>query len=192
MDPYMVLGIEPNASEEEIKRAYRELARKYHPDRYVNNPLSDLAQEKMKQINEAYDQLTRQKNSDPNASYAHQSQGYTGGSPRFAQVRQLISMGNIAQAEVLLNQMGDRTAEWYFLRGSIDFKRGWFDTAKRNFETAVSMDPANVEYVQALEFLQQRANGFTGTMRATRIDPCQVCSALICCNVLLGGRFICC
>ena len=58
-DPYEVLGISPDASDDEIKRAYRELARKYHPDNYQNNPLSDLAEEKMKEINEAYDAITK-------------------------------------------------------------------------------------------------------------------------------------
>ena len=58
-DPYEVLGVPHGASEEEIKKAYRELARKYHPDNYANNPLADLAQEKMKEINEAYATLTK-------------------------------------------------------------------------------------------------------------------------------------
>lgn len=60
-DPYSVLGVKPEASDEEIKRAYRELARKYHPDNYQNNPLADLAEEKMKEINEAYDAITKQR-----------------------------------------------------------------------------------------------------------------------------------
>ena len=60
-DPYTVLGVKPDASDEEVKRAYRELARKYHPDNYQNNPLADLAEEKMKEINEAYDQITKQR-----------------------------------------------------------------------------------------------------------------------------------
>ena len=63
-DPYKVLGVSPGASDDEIKDAYRRLARKYHPDNYVNNPLSDLATEKMKEINEAYDEIQRQRKSD--------------------------------------------------------------------------------------------------------------------------------
>ena len=56
-DPYQILNIPPTATDEEVKRAYRDLARKYHPDNYHDNPLADLAQEKMKEINEAYDPL---------------------------------------------------------------------------------------------------------------------------------------
>ncbi|NCA80766.1 MAG: hypothetical protein EOM76_11400, partial [Sphingobacteriia bacterium] len=59
MGPYNVLGVPNTASDDEIKQAYRELARKYHPDKYINNPLADLAQDKMKQINEAYDMIMK-------------------------------------------------------------------------------------------------------------------------------------
>ena len=58
-NPYEVLGISPNATDEEVKAAYRQMARKYHPDNYTDNPLSDLAQEKMQEINEAYDTIAR-------------------------------------------------------------------------------------------------------------------------------------
>ena len=60
-DPYTVLGVSPSATDEAVKKAYRELARKYHPDNYQNNPLADLAEEKMKEINEAYDTITKQR-----------------------------------------------------------------------------------------------------------------------------------
>lgn len=59
MNPYEVLGVSENASEEEIKRAYKKLVKKYHPDRYQNNPLADLAEEKLQEVNEAYDMLMK-------------------------------------------------------------------------------------------------------------------------------------
>ncbi len=83
-DPYSVLGVSPNASDDEIKKAYRELVRKYHPDNYNNNPLADLAQEKMKEINEAYDSITKNRSSSgyggssgSSSSGAYSSGGYT-------------------------------------------------------------------------------------------------------------------
>ena len=57
MDPYKVLGVTPQTSDDDVKRAYRELARKYHPDNYVGSPLADLAETRMKEINEAYDMI---------------------------------------------------------------------------------------------------------------------------------------
>ena len=111
-DPYIVLGVKPDASDEEIKRAYRELARKYHPDNYQNNPLADLAEEKMKEINEAYDTITKMR-SGGGASGGYQSQGayrgsYQGGYQQqyssassgslYNQVRQAINMGDTGRA----------------------------------------------------------------------------------------------
>ena len=126
-DPYRVLGVSPNASDEEIKAAYRELARKYHPDSYVGNPLSDLAAEKMKEINEAYDLIMKQRAGGSSGSssgggyggYNSQSQNTYGGSGIFARIRQYIATGNIIQAEQMLNSVPDRNAEWYFLMGAV-------------------------------------------------------------------------
>ena len=77
-DPYKVLNVSPSASDEEVKKAYRDLARKYHPDNYHDNPLADLAQEKMKEINEAYDTIQRQRHGRGGAGggYAQQQSGY--------------------------------------------------------------------------------------------------------------------
>ena len=114
-DPYTVLGVSSNASDQEIKKAYRELARKYHPDNYVDNPLADLAEEKMKEINEAYEAIQKQR-SGGGGSYQSSSSsgGYQGGyqqqqqysgNPTYARVRNLINMGDLNTAERLLGRV---------------------------------------------------------------------------------------
>ena len=74
MNPYEVLGVSENADEETIKKAYKELVKKYHPDRYINNPLADLAAEKMKEINKAYDMITN-KRTATNTGYSTSYRG---------------------------------------------------------------------------------------------------------------------
>lgn len=201
MDPYKVLGISRDATDEQVKTAYRELARKYHPDKYVNNPLADLAQEKMKQINEAYDMILKERGGAKNSSYqgggSYQSNGGAQGSGSsnaiYMQIRQLISLGNLQYAEMMLNRITDRTAEWYFLRGSIDFKRGWFDQARRNFETASQMDPGNGEYRQAVNQMQNQNMTYQsyGSPQMCACTPCDMCTGLMCadccCDCFGGG-----
>lgn len=95
-DPYQVLGIQPSATDEEVKAAYRELAKKYHPDNYANNPLSDLAQQKMQEINEAYDAIIKARKEGAGGAYsgagAPAGAGYarSGGNSRFMDIRNLI------------------------------------------------------------------------------------------------------
>ena len=117
-DPYTVLGVSASASDEEIKRAYRELVKKYHPDNYNNNPLADLAEAKMKEINEAYDAIVKMRTQGGyQASGNYGNPGGTGGahyssgSPAFAQVRQLLNQGNIMEAERILRTSRTNSAE---------------------------------------------------------------------------------
>ena len=197
-DPYEVLGVSPNASDEEVKRAYRELARKYHPDNYQNNPLADLAEEKMKEVNEAYDAITKARSGGGSTgggyqggysqSYGYQGQ-YSGGgsSTSFAQVRQYINMGNLDGAEQLLRGISSKNGEWYFLMGSIAYRRGWLDEARQNYQIACQMEPGNMEYRQALSMVQgggqaYRPYGYTNT-----VDGLDCCASLMCMNCLCGG-----
>lgn len=196
-DPYQVLGVDPGASDDEVKRAYRELARKYHPDNYQNNPLADLAEEKMKEVNEAYEAITKMRSGggyqtsysgSSGGGYQYQQQSAGGGGAAYARIRQLINSGDLNGAEQLLMQSGTRNAEYYFLAGSIAYRRGWLDEARQNYQMAVQMDPNNVEYRRAASMMNQ--GGFAygqNNMAAQQCDSCDVCTSLMCLNCLCGG-----
>ena len=195
-DPYTVLGVSSNASDQEIKKAYRELARKYHPDNYVDNPLADLAEEKMKEINEAYEAIQKQR-SGGGGSYQSSSSsgGYQGGyqqqqysgNPTYARVRNLINMGDLNTAERLLDEMPQHGGEWYFLRGSIAYRRGWLDEAMQNYSLAVQMEPNNMEYRQALNMMQRGGQAYRPYHSGGGIDSMDCCTALLCWQCLCGG-----
>ena len=183
-DPYSVLGVSASASDEEIKRAYRELVKKYHPDHYSDNPLADLAEAKMKEINEAYDAIVKMRTQggyQSAGSYSGGSQGYySSGSPAFVQVRQLLNQGNIMEAERILRTSRTNSAEWYYLMGVVSYRRGWLDDARQNFMTACNMDPGNLEYRQAMNNMNVQA-------RRGSYDMMELCSAMLCMNCLCNA-----
>ncbi len=208
-DPYQVLGIPSTATDEEVKKAYRNLARKYHPDNYHDNPLEDLAQERMKEINEAYETIRTQRKAAQSGGQSYggytggYSQGYNAGAYGgvWQRVRLAISQGNLNLAEELLNAQTDHNGEWNFLKGAVCYKRGWMDEARRYYETAVQMDPGNAEYQRALDMINgngaaYRPNGYghvsTGSCAG---DNCtSLCAACACMNCLFGGGgyYFCC
>lgn len=187
-DPYEVLGVPHGASEDEIKKAYRELVRKYHPDHYTNNPLADLAQEKMKEINEAYATLTKGGGSSSQGSGQQSHRQQTSESGNYAEVRRLIQMGQMDRAEALLNAMTVHDAQWYYLRGMIAQYRGWMDEAAQNFRIAVNMDPSNPEYRSALNNCGAGSYGYRQQTSGADTDEClNLCSTLMCLNCLCQG-----
>ena len=196
-DPYEVLGVPHGASEDEIKKAYRELARKYHPDNYANNPLADLAQEKMKEINEAYATLMKggRQQADAGSTGGQRSSAGSTSSPLY-EIRRRIQLGDLDGAEAGLNAVSARTAEWYYLRGVIAQRRGWMDEARRYYQTACQMDPGNAEYRAALDFMEnagQTTYRPGGTVFGTDLCGSNPCLSLCCAYTLCsGGGFICC
>lgn len=195
-DPYKVLGIDKNATDEEVKKAYHELARKYHPDNYANTPLSDLAGEKMKEINEAYEaiQKMRKNASGADASYrGTEGGGYGTGS--FSDIRDCIAQQNYYEADIRLNSVpaGERNAEWYYLKGVVFAARGWYFEASKHFDAACRMDPSNAEYRTAADNIRNH----TSTTRRTKDDDavCNICGGLLCadcCCECCGGDLISC
>lgn len=197
MNPYEVLGVPQGADEETIKKAYKELVKKYHPDQYANNPLSSLAEEKLKEVNEAYSMLMNGKSGSAGAGGQQRSGSYSGNAS-FANVRQLIQSGRITEAEQILDGMRDQSAEWHYLKGVIAIQRGWFDRAVGYLNTAVRMDPQNFEYRNTLAQLNQRVNSYRnmGDMNGYgRNTECDCCTKLICadcCCECMGGDLISC
>lgn len=195
-DPYSILGVSSTASDDEIKRAYRELARKYHPDNYQNNPLADLAEEKMKEVNEAYDEINRMRSGGGSGAGAYQSQsayGYqqqrqsaSSASPLYNRVRQAINGGDINGAEQLLRQAPSQDAEWHFLSGCIAYRRGWLDEARQQYQIACNAEPGNMEYRQALNMMAQGGQAYR-PYGAGGMSSADCCTTMLCMNCLCGG-----
>lgn len=197
-DPYEVLGIKQGASEDEIKQAFREMAKKYHPDRYNDNPLRDLAEEKMREINEAYDYLMKNNSNQYKGGYSTNSSGYSSNGD-FSRIRQYINSNNISFAENELLKIQNRNAEWFFLRGMISMKKGWYNQGLEDIQRACSMEPSNYEYRETLNRIVQSNRSYVNHSYANKgsgaDDICSTCACLLCsdsCCECMGGDLISC
>ncbi len=192
-DPYKILGVAPGATDDEIKKAYRDLAKKYHPDNYANTEFSDIANEKMKEINEAYDEILHMRASGQ--STHSQSSSAT---VHFPRIRELISAGRFNEAEVMLDMEKDRPAEWYYLKGLCAMSRHNYNDASRQFETAYRMEPGNSEYgtmYRRFQGAQQNFGSFSPNGQYRECSTCDICNGLICADCLCeccGGDLISC
>lgn len=215
-NPYEVLGVPKNATQAEVKTAYRQKAKKYHPDNYSDSPLSGVANEKMQELNEAYDTIMasfdsagQSFSSSPNYSYSYEStqdsreqnteKSNAQQTAIYVKVRTLIAESRLDEAERMLENMnpGSRDAQWYYLKGQINYNRGWLNEAYTYFTTAHNMDPSNVEYRRNYENLRsQRSGGFRTRDRSDDgfdRDMCKICIGLKCadsCCECMGGDLI--
>ncbi len=184
INPYDVLGVSPNATEEEIKKAYRALSRKYHPDANINNPDKAKAEEKFKEIQQAYQQIMKDREQGFTGGYGSQGgYGSTGGSYggyggfggfggfggygrsddsgysseediRMQAVINYINNGHYAEALHVLSELRERTARWYFYSAMANAGQGNNVVAREHASTAVRMEPGNFQYQQLLSRLQ--------------------------------------
>lgn len=188
-NPYEVLEISPNATDEEVKAAYRKMAKKYHPDNYANSPLADLAEQKMKEINEAYDTILEQRKNGNNANNTnsyYNSSSYSS----FANIRSYISMGRITEADAMLEQvpLSNRNAEWYYLKGIVFNRQGRNAQAYSYFQEATKMDPSNQEFRQAFNNMNSYSNSYNGYnvsgMGRNNCDCWDICTAIWCADCI--------
>ena len=182
-DPYKVLGISPNASDEEIKQAYRKLAKQYHPDR---NPGDAAAAKKMQEINAAYEQIKNPEKANPQSGGYGYGYGYDDTYSRGSQstgdqyqqaAYNYIRFGKYREALNALANCTERNARWYYLSALANNGLGNQVTALEHIKRAVSMDPDNYEYQRVLDAIEhggaayrQQAGNFRGF--EMRGDPC--------------------
>ena len=210
-DPYEVLGVPRNASEKEIKAAYKALVKKYHPDQYQDNPLAEFAEEKMAEINTAYDQIINERRGGGSySSYDGEQQGtysyggsgsYTYAGTDYIAIRRMISSGNVTEAEQRLDAVppAQRSAEWNFLKGNIAYARGWLNDAFNYFGEAARLDPYNNEYSAAYNRLNQQRGGYmagnpTRSAPQNNVDSTLDCLSTLCiadcCCECMGGDLV--
>ncbi|MBM7870536.1 curved DNA-binding protein CbpA [Clostridium pascui] len=198
-NPYEVLGIKQGASQEEIKKAYREQAKKYHPDQYGNNPLKDLAEEKMRELNEAYDYLMKNGQS---TSYSGSNNNYNSSNSNnysdYNSIRIDIQNGNFNSAQQKLENINVRNAEWNYLMGLVYLRKGWHDSSYQYIRNACNMDPSNSEYREALNRINTMNNSYREPYYSARRndsgmgDLCLKLYCADCCCECLGGDLISC
>ena len=216
-DPYKILGVSPDASDEEIKRAYRRLAKQYHPDL---NPGDEVAAKKMQQVNAAYEQIKNPEKAQqrPGSGYSQYDPFGFGGYGGYGGYRQqsysdagsddsyqqaamnYIRFGRYREALNTLENSTDRNARWYYLSAIANDGLGNQVTALEHIRRAVSMEPDNQEYLRMLDQIEhggsayrRQAGNFSGF--EMRSNPCM--NLLLCwlCNLFCcGGRgwFLCC
>lgn len=204
-DPYKILGVSPSDSDEQIKSKYRELVKKYHPDNYSQSPMMDIAEEKMAEINNAFDEVMNMRRGGTSFDANSQnSNNYNYSNPSYFEIRRLIQAGNATVADEMLEKMdtSSRDAEWFFLKGSVCYTRGWLNDAYENFATASNLEPNNAEYKAALNQMQNNRQGFMNgnpnqnyrtNPNVSGCNSCDMCSSLICadcCCECAGGDLI--
>lgn len=221
-DPYRILGVSPTSSEDEIKKAYRNLAKKFHPD--VNNGSAE-AEARMKEVNEAYSTIMKMRKEGTSGAsagngysrgyggYSQGSGGYNGyygsgsygnasynsgyaSSPKMQAARNYIQSGYYQEALHLLEEMTERTAEWYYLCGEANLGLGNRIAALNYARQAVSMNPNNFEYRALLSRLEGSTQFYqnSGADRGFDIpsvicgNPCLACClGQMLCNCLCNG-----
>ena len=195
-DPYLVLGVSAQASDDEIKKSYRNLSRKYHPDTNIKNPNKELAEEKFKEVQQAYEQIIRFKQNGTRGFYsAYESQNTSNGyaeSIEYQAIANYIRARHFAEALHMLNQMQHQDAMWFYLSSVANWESGNTIVALEQAREAVNREPNNMEYRQYLQQLEGVGSWYQGMGSGYERSPSSVgkfCLELICMNAFC---YVCC
>ena len=160
-NPYEVLGVPRNASNDEIKKAYRQLCKKYHPDSYVDNPLADLAEEKFKEVQAAYEQIMKEREG---GGYSYSASGQTQSTSQetaeLQAARNFINNRRFHEALNVLANIGNRNAMWYYYSAIANMGIGNNLVAVEHAKQAAAMEPTNMEYVNFANQMQFRGQHY--------------------------------
>ena len=208
LDPYSVLGVPRSASDEDVKKAYRKLSRKYHPDANINNPNRDRAEEKFKEVQQAYEQIMKERQYGGSGQGSFGSYGPFGGFGRYqgsqssyqdeeALRRQAaanyIQNGLYQQALNVLGELTHRGGEWHYLSAMAHMGLGNNVTALEEIREAVRLEPGNMQYRALLNrmegggtWYQERQSPFGESPMGQ--DMCMnMCLANLACNMCCPG-----
>ena len=198
-NPFEILGVSQNATDEQIREAYRLLARKYGEE-LETQPDSQFFKNKMAELDRAYDEIIMSRNGGF-SSGSNSGNSYSGynSTADFSDIRSKIRAGRLDDAQVLLDGIPEnsRTAEWYYLKGNVQQRKGWLEEAYGNFAAACRLDPENREYKAAFDGMQNSRSGGYRTVRNEKSGTsfCDVCAGLLCadcCCECMGGDLISC
>lgn len=213
LDPYRVLGVSRDASDEEIKKAYRKLSRQYHPDANINNPNKDQAEEKFKEVQQAYEQIMKEREYGYDSSGNHyggfggfggygnrQSSGYQDEeSLRRQAAANYVQSGHYQEAMNVLNSLQQRNGQWYYLSAMANMGLGNNVTAREHIQEAVRLEPNNTQYQMLLQrmqgggtWYQQQQNPFGGMPTGGDNMCLNLCLINLACNLCCPGTHICC
>lgn len=218
-DPYQVLGISRSATSDEIKKAYRNLSRKYHPDANINNPNKAQAEERFKEIQQAYKQIMAERE---NGGYGGDTagSGYAGGfNTGYSYTRQgsgnssyqsdeysmhlkaaenYINSRYYNEALNVLAQMNERNGQWYYLSAVANAGLGNNILALEHAKQAVLLEPQNQRFAQLVYQLEsggiwyQGMQGPYGTPAGSGSSVCtRLCMTYLLCNICMGGCTCC-
>ena len=195
-DPFSILGVSRESTDDDIKKAYRRLARENHPDKFTDPVERSRAEEKMKEINAAYEEIQKIRSGKAQDNY-YSNQRYnessSTGDDRYVAVRVHINAHRVREAEAVLASIPqtERGGEWYYLRGVTLMMHGNIIDAGRCFDIACERDPMNEEYRSAREQLRARTSAYQGGTYTVHNDCsdafCDCIKICFCANMCIGG-----